>query len=206
MPMPSAPTDHDQRGTARARSTLTCCAASRETVSRVARSRVPREHRLILGGRSWYVTPRPRAEGERPLVGATPLHGASTDQNQRGTARARSELAYCAASRETVARMARSRVPREHRLILGGRSWYVAPRRRTEGERPLAGVMLLPSASTDYNQRGTARARSKLAYCASSRDSERSGVLACAMRTPADSGRPQLVRRTTAARRRREAS
>ena len=33
----------------RARSTLACCASSRETASEVAHSRMPRESRLILG-------------------------------------------------------------------------------------------------------------------------------------------------------------
>ena len=106
----------------RARSTLACCASSRETASAVPRSRVPRKSRLILGGRSWYVAPRPRTEGEGPLGGAMPLPSAPTDHNQRGTARARSKRAYYASSRETVSAAARSHVPREHRLILGRRS------------------------------------------------------------------------------------
>ena len=73
----------------RARNKLACCASSRETASAVPYSRVPHKSRLILEGRSWYVTPRPRAEGERPLEGATSLPSSLTDHNQRGTARAR---------------------------------------------------------------------------------------------------------------------
>ena len=49
--------------TRRARNKLECCASSRETANAVARSRAPRKSRVILGGRSWYVAPRPHAEG-----------------------------------------------------------------------------------------------------------------------------------------------
>ena len=63
-------TFHNQRSMARAHSKLECCASSREIASAVARSRLPCERRLILRGRSWLVTPRSRAEGERPLTGA----------------------------------------------------------------------------------------------------------------------------------------
>ena len=128
----------------RARSKLACSASSRETAGAVARSLVPRESRLILGDRSWHVTPRPRAEGERPLAGAVPFCGARNDHNQRGTAHARSKLACCASSRETASSVSRLRAPRESRLVIGGRSWRVAPRPRAEGERPLASAVALP--------------------------------------------------------------
>ena len=141
-----ARTDHDQRGTARARSKLACCASSRETASAVARSRVPRESRLILGGRSWHDAPRPRAEGERPIAGAVDLPSAWNDHNKRDTARAHSKLAYCASFRETASTVARSRVPREGQLIMGGGSWHVAPRPRAEEKRLLAGVVLFHGA------------------------------------------------------------
>ena len=49
--------------------------------------------------------------------------------------RARGKLAYCAFFRETASEVARSRVPRESRLLLGGRSWHVAPRPRTYGRK-----------------------------------------------------------------------
>ena len=97
-----------------ARNKLALCASTRETASAVARSSVPRKSRLLLGGRTWYVAPRSHAEGERPLGGAMPLPSAPTDHNQRGTARARSKLTCYAASRLTVSRVARSRVPRQH--------------------------------------------------------------------------------------------
>ena len=80
-------------------------------MSAVVRSHVPRESRLVLGGRSWHVAPRPCAEGERPLAGAVPLSSAWSDHSQRGTVRARNELECCAFSRETASAVARPRVP-----------------------------------------------------------------------------------------------
>ena len=135
-----------------------------------------------------------------------PLPSAPTDHNQRGSARERSKLTCCAASRETVSRVARSRVPREHRLILGGRSWYVGPRTRAEGERPFVGVVCLPNAWADHNQRSTAHALIARVLRLLPRNSKRSTALARATQKRADSGRPQLVRGTTAARRKRETS
>ena len=55
---------------------------------------------LCVEGRSWYVTPRLRAEGETPPDGAVSLHMARTNHSQRGTARARGKLPCCASSRE----------------------------------------------------------------------------------------------------------
>ena len=36
-------------------------------------ARLPRESRLCVGGRSWYVAPRSCTEGERPFAGAAPF-------------------------------------------------------------------------------------------------------------------------------------
>ena len=66
--------------------------------------------------------------------------------------------------------LARSGVPRDSRLILGGHSWYVAPRPRVDGEGPLASAVALPSAWTNHGQRGTTCTRSKLACSASFRE------------------------------------
>ena len=98
----------------------------------------------------------------------------------------------------------RSRVPRKSRLIMGGRSWHFAPEPRAEGERPLTGAVPFYSAWNGRNQRGTARARSKLACCASSRETASAMARPRVPRKPADYGWPPLARRTTAARRRRE--
>ena len=140
-----ARTDLDQRDTARVRSNLACCTSSRETASTVARSRVPRESRLVLGGNRWHVAPRPRAERERPLADAAILPAARTDNHSRGTARARSKLVCCASSRETASAVARTRVPREGQLILslGGSSWHVALCPHAEAEGALAGAVAL---------------------------------------------------------------
>ena len=106
-----------------------------QTASEVARSRVPRESRLVLGGHRWHGAPRPRAEAERPLAGAVPSPTARTNNNRHSTVRAGSKLACCAFFRPTESAVARSRAPRENRLILGGRSWHVAPRPRADGRK-----------------------------------------------------------------------
>ena len=66
------------------------------------------------------------------------VHGPTTISEAR---RAHNKLALCASTRETANAVACSRVPQKSRLMLGGRSWYVAPRPRAEKERPLAGAM-----------------------------------------------------------------
>ena len=53
-------------------------------------------HWLGVGGRSWHVAPRARAERERPLAGAMSLFIACTDHNHRGTARARTKSSSAA--------------------------------------------------------------------------------------------------------------
>ena len=60
--------------------------------------------------------------------------------------------------------------PRESLLCVGGHSWHVAARFCTAGERPLAGAVALYGARSDYNQRGTSRARRKRACLGSLRE------------------------------------
>ena len=55
--------------------------------------------------------------------------------------RACGKLACFATSRETASAVALACVPRESRLSVGDRSWNVATRPCTEGERPLAGAV-----------------------------------------------------------------
>ena len=85
---------------------------------------------LGVGGRSWHVAPRARAEGERPLAGAVLFVSARADHNQRGTARARSKLECCASSQETASAGACAARGTRRWLGVGGRSWHVAPRRK----------------------------------------------------------------------------
>ena len=95
--------------------------------------------------------------------------------------------------------------PRESRLIVGARSWNVAPRSCTEGVRPPASAVPFHSAWTDHDQRGTARARGNFARCASSR--ETASAVARPRVCHAKAGgcwRLQLARRTTVLHRRRE--
>ena len=195
--------DYNQRDAARARRKLACSAFSRETAIAVAPSRVPRKSRLSLGGNQWHVTPRPHAEGKGSLSGALPLPSAWSDHSQRATARARNKLAWCTSSRETANAVPSFRAPREGQLILslGGSSWHVAPCPHAEGEGPVAGAVPLPSPRSDRSQRGTARAQQQTRVVRFlPRDSERSGAPTRVTRKLADSGWPQLARRTTAAR------
>ena len=184
-----------------------CCASFLEAPSAVARSRVPRESRLGLGGGNWHVAPRPRAKGERPHTGAMLFRCVRSDRNQCDTTRARKNLASCALSREAASAVARSRMPHESRLVLGGRTWHVARRPRAERERPLAGAApFLRSAARSELARHGARAQQARVLRLLPRGSERSGAVARASRKPASSWRLQLARCTTAARRKREAS
>ena len=82
---------------------------------------------------------------------------------------------------------------------------HIAPRPCDEGERPLAAAAFSFKVQDDQRQRGAARGRCKLACCASSPESESGGVHR-AKRFWLGVMSPHLPRRTTAARRRREAS
>ena len=83
-----------------------------------------------------------------------------------------------ATSRETASAVALVRVPRECRLRVEGHSSHVEPRSCTEGERPLASVGSSYRSWADLNQRGTARARVKLALFATSREAASAVALA----------------------------
>ena len=61
-------------------------------------------------------------------------------------------------------------------LGVGGCSWHVAPRPCVEGKKPRAGVAPFYRAEYDHAQCGTARARRKLVYRASSRETESAGA------------------------------
>ena len=103
-------------------------------------------------------------------------------------------------------------MPRDIRMILGGRSWHVALRPRADRDRRLSGTLALHSAGSDHNQRGPQpvrhdeRVQKARVLRLLPRSSERSGALARARQKPANSGRPQLARRTATARRRRDAA
>ena len=61
-------------------------------------------------------------------------------------------------------------------LGAGGRKWHVAPMPHAEEEMRLAGTPPFYEVTSEHNQRATARARSKLACCASSRETESAGA------------------------------
>ena len=86
---------------------------------------------LGVGGRSWYVAPRARAEaGKRPLVGTVSLYWAYADHDQRRPTRA---------AQASERRRAYATGDTRRWLGVGGRSWHVTPQGRAEGERTLAG-------------------------------------------------------------------
>ena len=86
------------------------------------------------------------------------------------TRRARSQLTCFATSGEIATAVGLARVPSKRRLPVGGHSSLVPPRSCTDGERPRAGAVLFDSTYADCSQRGTARARCKLACFATSRE------------------------------------
>ena len=75
--------------------------------------------------------------------------------------------------------------PRKGWLCVGGHYWQVAPRSCTEGESPLAGTVPFHRVRANYNQRGTASARRKLACCASSPETASAVACSCARRARA---------------------
>ena len=174
--------DHSPRGT---RGNLVCCASYPETASAGACAVRDALRWLGVAGRSWHVTPRPRAKGETPLVGAAPFYTLCADHNPRGTARARDKFVCCASSpRDSERRYTCvARDPRRW-LGIGGRRWHVAPQPCAEGETPLAGLSLFGQAWPDHNPRGTAHGRRKLEFCVSS--PETTSAVACP-RVPRDS-------------------
>ena len=158
-PFYKAPSEHNQRATARARSTLACCASSPDTESAGTSALSDTRRWLGDGGRSWRISPRPHAEGEMPLAGAALFYEAFSEDYQRATARALSKLACCASTPETESAGALALSETRRWLGAGGRSWLVAPRPHVEGEMPLAGTAPFYEVSSEHNKRATARLR-----------------------------------------------
>ena len=173
--------DHNQRGTARARSKLECCASSLETASAGARATRDTRRWLGVGGRSWHVAPRARAEGERPLAGAVPFdrHGPTTTSAAR---RARAASSSAAPPPERQRAQARLRCATRGAGLALEAAAGTSHHGRAPKERGLSPVQCLYVAMTDHNQRGTARARSKLECCASSPETASAGAPALVTR------------------------
>ena len=99
----------------------------------------------------WHVAPRCCTERERAPAGAVSFHRAWASNGQRGTTHARSQLVCSAIFPKLASAVALARVPSESRLCVRGRSWHVAPRSCTEGERAPAGAVPAHSAWADHN-------------------------------------------------------
>ena len=139
VPFHIARADLSERGTARALGKLACSATFRDTASAAVLARRSRESRLCAGSHNSHVAPQSRTEGE----GLPPVPRPSMSRRPITTSairRTRGKRACFATSRETANSVARSLVPREHRLRVGGHSLHAAPRSCTEGESPFAGA------------------------------------------------------------------
>ena len=127
---------------------------------------------LEVGGRSWHVAPRPRAEGEEHLAVTASVGRVRAGHNHRGTTRTRSKLECCVSSPETASAAAPApRKPRGAGLKLeaaAGTSHHgCAPKERglSLSQRPLVG-------SKQIKTSVARRVRSKAECCASFPDTE----------------------------------
>ena len=110
---------HDRLQPARhgTRAKLECCASSPETAS--AGASAPRDKRrwLGVGGCSWHVAPRARAEGERPLASAMSFNGhepTTTSATRREYAASTSAMPPPGSGATTVKRPTGPFQPRGH--------------------------------------------------------------------------------------------
>ena len=111
--------------------------------------------------------------------------GADRPEPARYGARASQARVVRLLPRESERSGARACAPRKSRLCVGGRSWQVAPRSCTEGDRPVAGAVPFHRIHADYNQRGTARANRKLLCCACSPETASAVARSCVRRAKA---------------------
>ena len=164
------PADHDQSGTARARSKLERCPSSLVTTN--AGAPAPCDTRRWLSAWRW----KPRLARRRMCANrmrvASHWRGAVRQLMSRPQAACQGARVAdsSAAPHPSESERRRTSAARETRRCLGvgGRSWHVAPRGHAEGKRPLDGAVRLCSARDDNSQRGTARAFRKLECYASS--------------------------------------
>ena len=162
--------DHNQRGTARARASSSAAPPPRDSERRRAALRDTRRW-LGVGGRSWHVAPRPRAEEERPLAGAVPSRHEPTTTSAARRAREASSRAAPPPQRQRAQARLRC-VTRGAGLVLEAAAG-TSHHGRAPKERGLSPAQRLSKAWADHNQRGTARAQQARVLRLLSRDSER---------------------------------
>ena len=163
--------DHDQSGTARARSKLERCPSSLVTTS--AGAPAPCDTRRWLGAWRWKPRLARRRTGANRMKVASHWRGAVRQLMSRPQPACQGARVAdsSAAPHPSESERRRTSAARETRRCLGvgGRSWHVAPQGHAEGKRPLNGtVRLCTTRDDDNNQRSTARAFRKLECYASS--------------------------------------
>jgi hypothetical protein len=162
--------DHDQSGTARARSKLERRPSSLVTTN--AGAPAPCDTRRWLSAWRWKPRLARRRMCANRLRVASHWRGAVRQLMSRPQPACQGARVAdsSAAPHPSESERRRTSAARETRRCLGvgGRSWHVAPRGHAEGKRPLNGTVRLCTARDDNSQRGTARAFSKLECYASS--------------------------------------
>ena len=119
-----------------------------------------------------------RRRREASRWGSVLVYGKGRQQPAWHDAREKQARVLRLLPRNSESRRACAWLMRGIRLGVGGGSLHVVPRPRAVGERRLAGAASLYTTKADHNQRGTARARSKLECCAYSRGTASAGARA----------------------------
>ena len=120
------------------------------------------------GRRSWHMGARPCTEEGRHLASAVPFHRACSDHNRRSSRRARAASTRAAPPPQREVAQLRTSALHTPAACASSCAWHVGARPSTEQGRPLARAVPFHKAWSDHSQRGTARARGKRAWRASS--------------------------------------
>ena len=134
--------DHNQRGMARVRSKLECCASYPETASAVARARAchakSRLRKVEAAAGMSHHGLAPKERSRSPVQCPSIARKVTTTRAAR-RARTASSRATPPPERESERSSAPARATRKPAAQRGGRSWHVAPRSWTEGVMGIMG-------------------------------------------------------------------
>ena len=157
-------TDHNHRGTARARYKRACCASSRETASGVvARPRVCHAKAGCVLEAAADTSQDGIAPNGRPLAGAVAFCGAQTDHIHRSAAQARRNRACCASSGEIASAVARPPVGHAKAGCVFEAAADTSQHGLAPNRRPPAGGVAFRGTQADHKHRSAARVRRKRA-------------------------------------------